>query len=111
MARALRSVGIVLLAGAVWSLLAGAGDWLDDGTADRLASGLAVLGVVFLGGGLAAGAVGRASRPLRRGRCARCGAPTQRGQTYCLDHLLETVKEYRDRQESQEPAARRRSGP
>jgi hypothetical protein len=33
---------------------------------------------------------------LSRGRCARCGAPIERGQSYCLDHLRQTVNEYQD---------------
>jgi hypothetical protein len=30
------------------------------------------------------------------GRCSVCGRPTERGHTYCLDHLQETVNAGRD---------------
>jgi len=54
-------------------------------------------GTAVLGLGLLAGALSPVSRELRRRRCVRCGARIERTQTYCLDHLQQTVNEYRDR--------------
>ena len=33
---------------------------------------------------------------IASGRCTVCGCPTERGHTYCLDHLQETVNAARD---------------
>ncbi len=97
MGRTLCFLGIVLLAAAVWLILAGATGWVREEVSGSLAKNALVAGLACLGSGLLAGLLDRLSRPLRRGRCARCGGPTERGQTYCLDHLLATVEEYRDK--------------
>ena len=97
MGRLLRNMGLVLLAVAVWLILASALGWLSEAMADPLARVAAMAGVACLGGGILAGLAGRMGRPiLTRGRCVRCGARIERGQTYCLDHLLATVEQARD---------------
>lgn len=55
-------------------------------------------GTAILGLGLLAAILSPVSRELRRGHCVRCGTRVERGQTYCRDHLQQTVNEYRDRQ-------------
>jgi hypothetical protein len=96
MSRSLRWLGIVLLCVAVWALLAGSARWLEQGRADHLAKLTGLVGVACVGIGILLGFMGRMGRPLRRGRCVRCGAPTERGQVYCLDHLRQTVDQTRD---------------
>jgi hypothetical protein len=96
MGRSLRYLGVFLLAATVWLLIAGAADWMSQHLADRLARTTAMAGIVAMGAGVLLGVVARVAGPRGRGRCQRCGAPTERGQAYCLDHLLKTVDEYRD---------------
>jgi hypothetical protein len=91
-----RQVGLVVLAGAVWLLVAGEVGWVSRDVTDRWFLPVAGLGALCF----AVGALGAVLEPLRRrvtrGRCARCGAWTERGQVYCLDHLRETVHEAQD---------------
>ena len=92
----LRFLGIALLVAAVWGLLAGAAGWMGDELSGSLARHAALGGFACLGAGLIAGFLAKMRPPPGRGRCRSCGAPTERGQIFCLDHLLETVGEYRD---------------
>jgi len=108
MAGFLRWFGILCLAGAVWLLLAGAGGWVAEGRVEALARTAAMVGIAALAAGIALGFVGRVSRPLTKGRCAKCGVRIERGQVYCLDHLLATVDETRERARNE--VCRRRSG-
>jgi len=103
MAGSLRQIGLGLVAGAACIALASAVGWVPSGTFDpwvvpALGAGVAVFALGVLGTVL-----GRVARMVRRGRCVRCGSPIERGQTYCIDHLRETVDEYRDHR----PGARR----
>jgi hypothetical protein len=94
--RTLRYVGLSILAAATWILIAGQSDWILPETADAWFGPLAKLGVISFLAGLVLGAVVPAFRWARRGRCVRCGSPTERGQSYCLDHLRTTVNDARD---------------
>lgn len=96
MARSLRGLGFLLLAAAVWLVLAGAAGWARESWADSAARIAAVTGAASLAGGIALGLLTWVSRPIRQGRCARCGTRVERGQTYCLDHLMATVAEARE---------------
>jgi hypothetical protein len=84
--RTLRYVGLIVLAGAAWALLA----------ADSAFRPLSWVGAGSLGLGLLYGLLAPLGRRLFRGRCVRCGGPVERGQVYCLDHLRDTVNEYQD---------------
>jgi len=97
MARLLRWAGAAALAGCVWALLAAELGWLPRSSATALFRPLGLGGVALLAAGTALGFGGALFGALRRGRCARCGARTERGQTYCNDHLRQTVQEYQDR--------------
>lgn len=96
MGRKLRFLGIALLVAAVWALLAGAGGFMAEEAASSLGRHAALGGLACLGAGLVGGLFGKMRPPPGRGRCRSCGAPTERGQIYCLDHLLKTVGAYRD---------------
>ena len=96
MARSLRGLGFLLLAGAVWLVLAGAAGWAAEESAQSIARKAALAGLAALGAGIALGFMTKISRPLSQGRCARCGTRVERGQTYCMDHLLATVTEARE---------------
>lgn len=110
MARAFRFLGILCLAAAVWLTIAGAAGWVEARSFDSVARRAALAGFAALGAGILLGVLGRVSRPLTRGRCVRCGARTERGQTYCLDHLLATVEQAREKSRAdlyQRPNAKR----
>jgi hypothetical protein len=97
MGRTLRFLGLALLAGAVWSSLAEAMGWITPALASEWGGLVLKSGLLCLAAGVLLRALSPVGRELRRGRCVRCGAPIERGQTYCIDHLVETVNEYRDR--------------
>ena len=98
MARALRNVGLTLIAGIACLALAGSAGWVDAELVDpwiepgfHLAVGALALGVL--------GAIlGPLVRMVARTRCVRCGVPIERGHLYCADHLKQTVAEYADRE-------------
>ena len=96
MSRTLRFVGLAGLAGAAWVLLASEAGWVSSSVVDAAFRPLAFAGVLCVGVGLLLGLLNPVGRRLRQGRCARCGAPIERGQSYCLDHLRDTVHEYQD---------------
>ena len=96
MARTLRYIGLALLAVVAWSLLASELGWITDELADTLFRPLAGGGAACLAIGLVWGMLDPVGRAIKRDRCVRCGTPIERGQTYCRDHLRETVNEYRD---------------
>ena len=108
MARTLRFLGAFLVTGAVWLFLAGTAGWVQEAVSGSLGRDALLAGLLCLAGGFVSEMFGRAGRVLRRGHCVRCGAPTERGQTYCLDHLLATVEEYRMRS-TEGPRSRKES--
>lgn len=98
MSRLLRRIGLGVWLATIWLALAQLAGAVPTGSADvwlwrGIVTGAAALALGFLLSG-----TGLLSRELRRGRCVRCGARIERGQTYCRDHLQATVNEYRDRQ-------------
>ena len=94
--RTVRFLGLLVLAAAAWFLVAGEVGWIAEASADRWFLPLAGLGGAVLVAGSLLGALDPALRWMSRGRCARCGAATERGQAYCLDHLMQTVHEAQD---------------
>ena len=97
MASALRYLGWVALAAAVLVLLAESFGWLSGEASTALFRPLVYAGGGTFALGLLLGMLSPVFRALRNGRCARCRARIERGQTYCADHLRETVQEYQDR--------------
>ena len=100
--RTLRTIGLVILAAAAWLLVAGEAEWIARGLSDRWFLPLAGLGAACFAAGALLGILVPALRWVGRGRCVRCGAGTERGQVFCLDHLKESVHEAQE-------AARRNS--
>jgi len=96
MGRTLRFVGFAALAGAAWVLLASEAGWMSSTVADAAFGPLGTVGALCVGAGLLLGLLNPVGRRLRQSRCARCGAPIERGQSYCLDHLRDTVHECQD---------------
>jgi len=94
--RTLSYFGLVVLAGATWFLVAGEAGWISAELSDQWFLPLVKVGGLSLVLGLVLGFLSPAIRRLRQGRCVRCGAGTERGQSYCLDHLHETVLEAQD---------------
>ena len=109
MGRLLRSAGLLILAGAAWLLLAESAGWVSS----EVSSAWVVPAIWGGAGALALGVVLGMLRPvgrrMRAVRCVRCGATIERGQTYCADHLRQTLDEYRDRQ--RETMTGRSAGP
>lgn len=97
MGRTLRFLGLTLLAAAVWSSLAEAMGWAGSGLAAEWGGVALQSGLLCLAAGVVVRLLAPVGREFRKGRCVRCGAAIERGQTYCTDHLVQTVNEYRDR--------------
>lgn len=108
MGKNLRNLGLVVLAAAAWVILAGEFGWISAGNADRLFAPLLYGGATLLAAGLLALILAPLFFGLQRGRCVRCGASIERGQTYCLDHLQATLHEARDQVHEREMNQRRR---
>ena len=96
MDRSLRYLGLAMLAAAAWMMIAVEAAWIPSGLPELAIRPLAGAGVICFAAGLLLALFTTVSQKLSRGRCARCGAPIERGQSYCLDHLRETVNEYQD---------------
>jgi len=96
--RTLRHLGTAGLAAAAWVLISGEMGWLAEPNVDLLFRPLFLGALGVLGLGLFLAMLAPLAREIRRGRCARCGSRVERGQTYCNDHLRQTVQEYQDQQ-------------
>jgi hypothetical protein len=97
MGHVLRRLGLGIWIATIWLALAQLAGMIPAGTADVWLWRGVWAGTGTLGLGLLGGLLSPVSRELRRGRCIRCGARIERTQTYCRDHLQQTVNEYRDR--------------
>jgi hypothetical protein len=97
-ARVLRQVGLLLIAAAACLAVASSARWVEPALVDPWILPVLEVGAVGLALGLVLPALGAVARMVRRGRCARCGRVIERGQTYCIDHLRETIAEYQEHQ-------------
>jgi hypothetical protein len=97
MGRTLLILGLVVLVGTAWLLLADTIGWVPPGTSDPWTSKGIALGVACLAGALLFRLVRPLRREMERDRCVQCGAPTERGHRYCRDHLKAVLDQARDR--------------
>jgi len=97
MGRSLRYFGMLVLVVAAWLAVAGELGWLPGKLSDAWFRPVALGGALCLGLGFILGLASPIQRRMRGGRCARCRSPVESGQTYCSDHLRESVQEYQDR--------------
>lgn len=95
-ARRLCYFGLAILAVTAWLLVADLQGWLPPGVASAWTWPLIRAAAACFGGGIALMIASPLLRELRRGHCVRCGKRIERGQVYCLDHLQQTLNEYRD---------------
>ena len=97
MGRILFYLGLIALAAASWLLIAEEAAWIPAGLGSDVVRALLAGGVICLVVGSLMKLLSPVRHKLKRGRCVRCGAAIERGQSYCLDHLRETLNEYQDR--------------
>ena len=89
--------GFAVLAATAWLLLAGTAGWVPAEFADPWVPRGTTVGLAMVGLGLLLRLLAPVGRGLARGRCERCGAPTDLGQPLCRDHLKATLDAMRDR--------------
>ena len=96
MDRRLRWLGsmLILLTVALW--VADAAAWIPRSMDDRWSGLTLKAGLVALAGAVLLRLFAPVATLRRHGRCAVCGHATERGHTYCLDHLQATVNATRD---------------
>jgi predicted nucleic acid-binding Zn ribbon protein len=97
-ARVLRQVGLLLFAVAACMAVASSAAWVEPARIDPWIVPALQVGAVSFAFGLVLPLAGAVARMVRRGHCVRCGRVIERGQTYCIDHLRETVAEYQEHQ-------------
>ena len=108
MGRSLRFLGLAVLAATAALLTAETLGWIAPGSMNAWYLAGTKIGLILLAVGVVLGLLEPMRRQLNKGRCVRCHAPTERGHRYCLDHLQETLNEYRDQTRS---GMLRRPGP
>jgi hypothetical protein len=97
MGRTLRWLGSLLLLTTVGLWVADAVEWIPTSLDDRWSGLTLKLAIGAMGGWLLLRLLAPIGAKLRNGRCTVCGCATDRGHTYCLDHLRETVNQTRDK--------------
>jgi hypothetical protein len=89
-------LGLGILCVCAGLLLAGEAGWIHSRLVDEWFVPLLKIGGLCFVAGLGLSLLQPLARVILRGRCSRCGAPIERGQSYCLDHLRQTVREAQD---------------
>jgi hypothetical protein len=92
----LRHLGILVLALVAVSLVAESAGWFPEGAVDEWLTPVALGGVGAFTLGAILSMLSPVGRLIRQGHCVRCGVSTERGQSYCNDHLKETIEEARE---------------
>lgn len=110
MGRGLFTLGCVLLVATIGLWIAGAVDWLPENFDNHLAALTLKVGLVLILASLVFRAVTPVTKRMAKGRCQVCGAATDRGHAYCLDHLQEMVNTHRDRTHELNSTGSRRRG-
>jgi hypothetical protein len=105
MGRILRMVGSILIFATVALWVGDAASLIPGSTDDHWWRFTLKGGILALAGALLLRLLRPIANQMRKGRCTVCGNPTERGHTYCLDHLQATVNAARD--EARNPGFRR----
>jgi predicted nucleic acid-binding Zn ribbon protein len=105
MARRLFWLGVLLILATIALWVADTANLIQGSTDDRFWGLTLKAGVISLGLALLFRLLSPVQAMIQSGHCTVCGRPTERGHTYCLDHLQETVNRTRDQSRSQ-PIAR-----
>ena len=100
MGRRLQGLGVMLIAVTVALWVAEVAAWIPESTDDRWSGLTLKAGLIALGASLALRILTPLAGLVPKGRCADCGRPTERGHTYCLDHLQAKVNATRDQSHS-----------
>ncbi len=96
MPRFLRTLGLLILAGATVLLIAGEAGAIPARQVDTWFLPAAQAGAVVFVAGLVLSLLVPFGRMVRQGRCVRCGVTIEKNQTYCHDHLKNAVEEFQD---------------
>jgi len=96
MGRRLLGLGVMLIVVTVALWVAEVAAWIPASTDDRWSGLTLKAGLIALGAGLIFRVLVPLAGMLPKGRCTACGRSTERGHTYCLDHLRATVNATRD---------------
>jgi|WetSurMetagenome_2_1015567.scaffolds.fasta_scaffold500803_2 hypothetical protein len=108
MGRGFFSLGSFLLVATIAIWIAGAAEWIPESLDDQIAAVTLRAGLVLVAASLVLRLVSPVTKQLGKGRCAVCGVAIDRGSTYCLDHLQETVNAFRDRSRGGNPPPTKR---
>lgn len=89
-------LGSLLMVATVALWIADAAHLIPTSSDDQWSRLTLKAGMVALGAALLMRLLSPISGFMAKGRCIVCGHLTERGHTYCLDHLQETVNSGRD---------------
>src|SRR5262245_39771535 len=101
MSRTLFWVGALLILATIALWFADTTNLIQGSTDDAWWGLTLKAGVIALALAMLARVLSPVQAMIQSGRCSVCGRPTERGHTYCLDHLQETVNRARDQARSQ----------
>jgi hypothetical protein len=107
MGRGLFTLGAVLLLLTIALWIAGVAGWVPQDRNDQWSALSLKAGLLLLAASFVLRLLVPLTRQVRRARCAVCGRPVDKGHTYCMDHLRETVNACRDRTHDLSHARRR----
>ena len=109
MGRGLFTMGTVFLLLTIALWIAGAAGWIPQNRDDQWSDLSLKAGLLLLAASFVLRLIFPVTKQVTRARCAVCGTPVDKGHTYCMDHLQETVNACRDRaHDSDLSQARRR---
>ena len=103
MGRRLQGLGALLIVVTVALWVAEVAAWIPATTDDRWSGLTLKAGLIALGASLRFRVLAPVTAMLPKARCTVCGRAPERGHTYCLDHLRDTVNATRDESRNAPP--------
>ena len=100
MGRRLLGLGVMLIVVTVALWVAEVAAWIPASTDDRWSGLTLKAALIALGASLVFRVLAPLAGMIPKARCSVCGRSTERGHTYCLDHLKATVNATRDESRS-----------